>query len=147
MRVFLDTNVLVSAFATRGICADLLRIVIAEHVLVVSETVLRELRRVLDDKFGVPREAVREVEEFLRREGEAAGEAAPLGIGLTDPDDVPILEEAVASGVAFLVTGDEDLLRVADRAPVAIVSPRGFWEALRSPEARRRRSDVGRGPG
>lgn len=29
MRVFLDTNVLVSALATRGLCADVLRIVVA----------------------------------------------------------------------------------------------------------------------
>ena len=31
MRVFLDTNVQVSAFATRGLCADVLRLVLAEH--------------------------------------------------------------------------------------------------------------------
>jgi len=47
VRVFLDTNVLVSAFATRGVCADLVRFVLAEHTLVTSEVVLRELRRVL----------------------------------------------------------------------------------------------------
>lgn len=135
MRVFLDTNVLVSAFATRGICADLLRIVIAEHVLVVSGTVLRELRRVLDDKFGVPPGTIGEVEEFLRREGDVIDAAAPLGIELCDPDDVAILEEAVAGRVRFLVTGDRDLLAIAGRAPVSVVSPRGFWEALRSPEA------------
>lgn len=135
MRVFLDTNVLVSAFATRGICADLLRIVIAEHVLVVSGTVLHELRRVLDDKFGVPPGTIEEAEEFLRREGDVIAEAAPLGIELCDPDDIPILEEAVAGRVRFLVTGDRDLLAIAGRAPVSVVSPRGFWEALRSPEA------------
>ena len=47
MRVFLDTNVLVSAVATRGICADLLRLVASEHELVVGEVVLTELRHVL----------------------------------------------------------------------------------------------------
>lgn len=31
MRVFLDTNVLVSAFATRGLSADVFRLVLAEH--------------------------------------------------------------------------------------------------------------------
>ncbi|HZL91991.1 MAG TPA: hypothetical protein VFB99_00055 [Vicinamibacterales bacterium] len=36
MKVFLDTNVLVSAFAARGICEDVLRIVLAEHQLVVA---------------------------------------------------------------------------------------------------------------
>ena len=37
MRVFLDTNVLVSAFATRGLCADVLRHVLADHQLAASE--------------------------------------------------------------------------------------------------------------
>jgi predicted nucleic acid-binding protein len=47
VRVCLDTNVLVAAFATRGLCADVLRTVLAEHDLVVGEVILAELRRVL----------------------------------------------------------------------------------------------------
>jgi predicted nucleic acid-binding protein len=34
VRVFLDTNVLVSAFAARGLCADTLELVLLEHELV-----------------------------------------------------------------------------------------------------------------
>ena len=45
MKVFLDTNVLVSAFASRGICADLLELVLLEHDLIVGHNVLRELDR------------------------------------------------------------------------------------------------------
>jgi hypothetical protein len=36
LRVFLDTNVLVSAFATRGLCADLLELVLLQHELIVK---------------------------------------------------------------------------------------------------------------
>ena len=66
MRVFLDTNVLVSAFATRGICADVLCVVLAEHTLVTGEVVLRELRRVRRTRIGLPPRAVREIDGFLR---------------------------------------------------------------------------------
>jgi hypothetical protein len=48
LRVFLDTNVLVAAFATRGLCADLLRVVLVRHELVVADVVLdgcRALKR------------------------------------------------------------------------------------------------------
>ncbi len=128
----LDTNVVVSAVATRGLCSDVLRSVIESHSLVLSETVFRELRRVLLRKFGVPRGTVEAVETFLREEGEIIREAAALGIALDDPDDVPILEEAVAGMADLLVTGDEDLLRAAEIAPVEIVSPRGFWHAIKS---------------
>ena len=54
MRVFLDTNVLVSAFATRGLCADVLRVVLAEHTFITSEIVLREVSRVLRTRIGMP---------------------------------------------------------------------------------------------
>ena len=40
MRVFLDTNVLVAAFATRGLCADVFRLVLAEHELLVSAALI-----------------------------------------------------------------------------------------------------------
>lgn len=131
MRVFLDTNVLVSAMATRGICADVLRVVIADHVLVVSETVLDELCRVLRNKLGVPDATVEAAEVFLRRQGIVIGQAPSLGIAVRDCDDVAVLEEAVAGQASVLVTGDRDLLEVAGEAPVDIVTPRGLWESLR----------------
>ncbi len=44
MRVFLDTNVLVSAVATRGLCADVLRETLVSHQLVVSAPLIAELK-------------------------------------------------------------------------------------------------------
>ena len=70
MRVFLDTNALVSALATRGLCADVLQACLSDHWLLVGESVLRELRSVLRRKLGLPEEMISEVEAFLRREGE-----------------------------------------------------------------------------
>ena len=132
MRVFLDTNVLVSALATRGLCADVLRIAVAEHDLVLGETVLGELRRVLRDKMGVPCATVDSTERFLREQGTVVGRRIPLAIELCDPDDVSVLEEAVASEADVLVTGDRDLLEVAGRVRIEITTPRGFWQALRA---------------
>jgi len=66
VRVFLDTNVLASAFGTRGLCADVLRLVLAEHEFVTGEPVIGELRWVLRRKFGVPIATVREIEALLR---------------------------------------------------------------------------------
>ena len=118
--------------ATRGICADVLRVVIANHSLVVSETVLGELRRVLGDKLGVPCATVETAEPFLRRHGVVIDQAPALGIMVPDPDDVGVLEQAVAGQADVLVTGDRDLLEIAEEIPVRIVSPRGLWEAVTS---------------
>lgn len=54
MRVFFDTNVLVSAFLARGLCAVLLRLVLTEYTLVTSEVVLAELSDVLSRKGLLP---------------------------------------------------------------------------------------------
>ena len=77
----LDANVVASAVATRGLCSDVLRSVIESHSLVLSETVFRELRRVLLRKFGVPRGTVEAAETFLREEGEIIREAAAVAAG------------------------------------------------------------------
>ena len=59
MRVFLGINVLVGALATRGVCADVLRVVLAEHTLVTSEVVLRELIRALRTRIKLPARSLR----------------------------------------------------------------------------------------
>jgi len=56
LRVFLDTNVLVSGFATGGLSAYVVRLLLAEHERSVGEVVLKESRRVLTERFGVPDE-------------------------------------------------------------------------------------------
>ena len=54
----LDTNVLVAAFATRGFCLDIPQFVLARHRLLVGETVLGELERILAVRLRVPHERV-----------------------------------------------------------------------------------------
>jgi putative PIN family toxin of toxin-antitoxin system len=132
VRVALDTNVLVSAVATRGLCADIFNLVLAQHELVVGATVLSELQRVLREKIRVPTKVVRELDRLLRREAIVATKAKSLSIVIRDETDVPVLEEAIAGGAEVLVTGDRDLLEIADALPIRILSPRGFWEQLRN---------------
>ncbi|MGA7304567.1 MAG: putative toxin-antitoxin system toxin component, PIN family [Rhodothermales bacterium] len=131
MRVFLDTNVLISAFTTRGICADVLTVVLAEHELVVGEAVLKELARVLRQKMKIPMVTVEEATSFLREEGiVVSAESIPGLSAIRDPDDRQVVAEAMAGTADLLVSGDRDLLDVAGELPVEVVSPRGFWEEL-----------------
>ena len=130
MRVALDTNVLISAFTTRGICEDVLNVVLAEHQLVLGEAVLTELRRVLDKKMRMQPELADEAVAFLRREAVIVSSAPALPLELRDADDVVVVSEAVAGLAEVIVTGDRDILDVAETLPVPAVSPRGFWEML-----------------
>lgn len=65
MRVFPDTNVLYAALATRGLCSDLLRALLAEHDIVIVAPVLIELRRNLLGKLRIPAERVEIVAGFI----------------------------------------------------------------------------------
>jgi uncharacterized protein len=67
VKVFLDTNVLVSGFATRGLCADVIRLVLAEHELITADVVLTELKRVLKHKIHLPGEQIQEILAFLEK--------------------------------------------------------------------------------
>ena len=131
MKVFLDTNVLVSAVATRGLCADLFQVVLADHELILGATVLVELRRVLARKVRLPRAPIEELGAFLHAQAHIVTDA-PLAVRLRDPKDRPILAEAVAGGADVLVTGDSDLQQLGKSALIRVLSPREFWELLKS---------------
>jgi putative PIN family toxin of toxin-antitoxin system len=131
VRIFLDTNVLVSAFATRGLCADLLRHVLLEHELLTGEVNLTELRRVLKKKIRVPEATVDAIEELLRAQTIVPKPRKRLDVEIRDPADAWVLASAVAADSDLLVTGDRDLLDIASQAPVQIVDPRGCWKSLR----------------
>ena len=132
MRIALDTNVLVSAFATRGLSADLLNLVLADHQLVLGQTVLGELERTLRVKFRVPVATVEETVAFLRAHAVVVSDAPPLDLEIRDKDDEAVLAEAVQGLAEVLVTGDNDLLSVTTKAPIRILSPRGLWETLKA---------------
>jgi len=136
LRVYLDTNVLVAAFATRGLCADVFRLVLAEHELIISPALIEEVTRTLTKKIHVSDQVVREVVAFLRAAGSTVGGAPELPpIAVRDPDDAVILGEALSGGADVLVTGDRDLLVLGEVGALRILDPRGFWELIRRPGA------------
>jgi putative PIN family toxin of toxin-antitoxin system len=131
VKIFFDTNVLVSAYTARGICADLLRHILTEHELCTGEVNLAELRRVLSDRFHASPTQLANIEAELRDETIIPKPDKPSALPIRDPDDRWVLASAVAGAAEMLVTGDQDLLAVAKRASFPIVSPRGCWDRLR----------------
>ena len=130
MKIALDTNVVVSAVATRGLCADLVQLILLDHELVVGETVMGELREVLRRKLRLPEATIDEVESFLRRRAIVVAAHEQQPIPDLDAADAAVVAEALAASAEVLVTGDGDLLGLAD-SPLKVVSPRGLWDLLR----------------
>jgi len=132
VRIFLDTNVWASALATRGLCADLLREVLSLHDLLISAEVRTELERVLLKKFHVPPRVVQDLARFLEREAVTVPAAKPAGDRVRDKADRAILGAALSGQADLFITGDKELQGVGRIASLRILSPRKFWELLRS---------------
>lgn len=134
MRVFLDTNVLVSAFASRGLCAELLEIVLLEHELISGRNVLNELTKALRQKVKLPVARAAEIVSFVSAEATLVVETSAPAQANAEPDDARVLGEALAGEASVFVTGDAALLKLANVATLRtlrILSPRQFWAVLR----------------
>ncbi len=134
MRVFLDANVLVGAFASRGLCADLLEVVLLEHDLVLGHNVVRELSKALRQKLKLPPARAAEIVEFVSGEAAQLVEESESSAARVDPDDALVLGEAIAARAEVFVTGDATLLKLGAVERLAIAAPRRFWEMLHTDE-------------
>jgi len=131
VRVVFDTNVLIAAFLTEGVCSKLLvRARKKECDLILSEAIMEEFERVLVKKFSLSRIDLSEIRILL---GEATGEILHH-VGTIEPicrdaDDDKILACARTANADYIVTGDQDLLVIEQYEGTSIVTPRDF-EAL-----------------
>jgi putative PIN family toxin of toxin-antitoxin system len=130
LKVFLDTNVLASSIATRGLCSELLESVIHDHELLTCQPVLRELERVLARKFRLPEAVVAGFLALLKAEGTVVKSRKNPPIPIKDADDIPILACAIAGKADVFVTGDKELLDLRKIEDLTVVSPRELWNQL-----------------
>ena len=131
MRVFIDTNVLVSAIATRGLCADVLREILVSHQLVISTPLITELNSVLRTKIGAPEKMVSAFVDVLTQDSIMSECTKLASIEINDTDDILILSTALNGNAELFVTGDKELLELRKIQSMRIVSPRKFWETLK----------------
>lgn len=126
-----DTNVLIAAMITEGICSTLLRRARTGEVFLVSSPfILTEVRRILARKFRLSREEVAAALEPIREAiSEIIDHEPKIGSICRDRDDDHVLACALAAKADYLVTGDTDLLDIKRFRRVRIVTPRDF-EAL-----------------
>ncbi len=98
----------------------------AELVAVLARPHFRE-------RFGVSDDETRALLYLLETRARRAPLRDPLPIRVRDPKDEHILAAALGAGVGYLVSGDTDLLTLADDpllGALRIVTPRAFLDIL-----------------
>ena len=144
LRLVLDTHVLLSGIAYPGsVPGQILKAWrLGSIEVVLKPFILDELRRVLPrlrHRHGLSAADIDDLVDALAFQAEVIELQTEVGPeeGLRDKQDQPILDTLLsaqsAGGADYLITGDKDLLILADR--FSIITPAAFWAAHGGPEA------------
>lgn len=118
-RVLVDTNVVISALLfPNSTPAQTL-------VLVLTDVIVDELREVIGRKRP---DLLPQLETFLAGIDYELAHHADSPIPISDPNDQPILDAALASAVDVIVTGDKAFLSLTLEQP-RIMTARAFLDA------------------
>jgi uncharacterized protein len=131
VRAVFDTNVLIAAFLTEGLCSGLLiRARKQAFNLVLCDDIIREFEGILIKKFKLTSTDISEISAIV---SEAASEILhklnPVPNICRDPNDDMMIACAIDATADYIVTGDENLLILKKYKDIVIINPRNF-EAL-----------------
>jgi putative PIN family toxin of toxin-antitoxin system len=123
----LDTNIYVSAFQFGGM--RLLHMAVDRDIeIAVSQPILDELIRVLRDKFQWDGYRLQGAKQQLLGLARLVVPTRTLDVIKEDEPDNRILECAVAAGSEFIISSDNDLLRLGSYAGMPIMRPVDFLQ-------------------
>ena len=135
-RCVIDTNVWLSFFlyGNSTIRATVALLSTEHYQVMVSSKTLNEFRDVLKrKKFNLPIQIQEEAWDEVQGLSEVISVATTITAS-RDPKDNKFLELAMDGNADFLITGDKDLLNLAERPnptwKFKIVTPREFIEAI-----------------
>lgn len=131
MKVFLDTNVWLSATVFSGLCAALLEACAERGWLVTSALVRDEAHAMLTRKFPHIPQATTLFDTVWQEAHRVDDIAEPA-----DDHDARLVAAAVAAGADFFVTGDARVLDWEASGAMRIVNPRAAWIELFAPHLR-----------
>jgi len=128
VKAVFDTNVLIAAFLTEGICAKLLlRARRKQFHLITCPFILQEFERVLKKKFSAANDDVHDARELIAEAAQRVVQPEQAVTGVcSDADDGNILACVLAAGADYLVTGDANLLKLKTFRGTLIITPRAF---------------------
>jgi putative PIN family toxin of toxin-antitoxin system len=126
MRIVLDTNVILAAFAARGLCESIFELCLVSHEILLSELLLTEVRQNLSKKLKLDRRTIARIEQLLRENAVLTEPAAVKANACRDKNDLHVLGLAKAGQADYIITGDGDLLSLKRFGRCGIVNPRQF---------------------
>ena len=133
MRIFVDTNVIISAILfPQGKVASVFSYIIESHDLIISSYTITECETVFDRKFPTKKSFL---DSFFNAINYELFET-PTKINakkypdIRDVNDLPILVSAILSDADILITGDKDFEDIKIEKPL-IFTPNQYFELIK----------------
>ena len=128
MKILIDTNVLISAFAFGGKPLKLIRrLLLGNHILIVTSYVVGEFHEIVRRKW--PARANELYARFLKADFLFLQSSAAQYGSLRGKKDIPVLSDAVYYNVDVILSGDKDFLEAGLERP-AVKSVAELWDFL-----------------
>jgi putative PIN family toxin of toxin-antitoxin system len=126
-QVVIDTNVWISGVVFGGAPKRVLELFIdGSIVVVISEEILSELRRKINQKFPLFVPQLPLLEASIREKALFVKLGSQPVVASRDKDDDKFIETAIAGRAGYIVSGDKDLLVLKFYENVKIVKPAEF---------------------
>ena len=131
MKIILDTNVIIAAFAARGLCSAVFELCLDRFDVVLSESILQETSNHLNDKIKLPVAHCEAIISYLRANCSISEVDDVETSACRDKNDLHVLGLAQHASADYIITGDKDLLDLSKYGNTRIVTPREFWKVAR----------------
>ena len=125
MKVFLDTNVWLSATVFSGLCEAIVMECHQRDWLITTPLIRQEAHEVLDRKFAQVLQA-RTLFDAIWSEAACVADVAKPA----DDNDTRLVSAALAAGAGVFVTGDRRVLGWGTQGAMQVLSPRDAWTLL-----------------
>ena len=127
MKLFFDTNVIISGFVTKGYSFDVIKDAIYKRQVYYTAQMLTELQRILPSKFSLSDDILHFVLSIIKKYFIKAETSNAVDSVCRDADDDQLLADALANGIELIITGDKDLLILEKYKGIRIISPKEYW--------------------
>jgi len=110
MKVMIDANIIISAILfQKSIISEVLKHIVLNNKIVFSQFTIDEIKDVFKRKFP---HKVNDMEKFLEKLPYELFTLNEINLknypNIRDPNDIPVLANAIESKVDILITGDKD---------------------------------------
>lgn len=130
VKVVLDTNVIISALGFGGKPREIFQLVLEKKIVsVTSPILLAELEDVIVKKFPPLRKILDRILKIFKKKSQIVKPVITIDI-LNDHSDNRVLEAAISGDCKYIITGDNELLRLSNYQNILIVTPDEFLRLI-----------------